>query len=509
MTRFLDPGHLTHRPNMQKNLINAMRALRHPKTCSKYHLISHSFALILSLLTGCDASSGAGETDDPARDPAAQVTTNVSALLPARVRRLTNAEFDESVTRLLGVESRYGASFTPDTRQGGFTRNDAQRIDPVFIAQLSEAAQKSAASVRGKLTQLAPCNNNPGNESCARTFIESFAKRAYRRPLVQRETDALLKVYRVGAEGTSYADGIDAVIQAVLQSPAFIYVSELGEGPRQGIVTLTQYEAGSALAFLLTGGPPDDALMQAAGSGQLLRGDGRRTQAQRLLATPASTKQVARMVQEWLGIDRIGETAKDSNVYPEFANLREAMKREADSFVAETMWKPTGGGVSELLSASWTTAEDGLARMYLGGQAPQRTNNRVSLTGVRRRGILNQGAFLAVNAHAHETAPVLRGVALMRRVICQSVAVAHHAQHQRGAADPRSQQDHARALRRAQQRSVCASVTTASMRSASRSSTSMGWAARARRRTGVPSTAPPSSSSATTSTAATRTAPRC
>ena len=292
---------------------------------------------------------------------------------------------------------------------------------PCSSRSSSEAAQKSAASVRGKLTQLAPCNNNPGNESCARTFIEIFAKRAYRRPLAQRETDALLKVYRTAADGASYADGIDAVIQAVLQSPAFIYVSELGEGARQGVVTLTQYEAGSALAFLLTGGPPDDTLMQAAGSGQLLRGDVRRTQAQRLLATPASTKQVARIVGEWLGIDRIAETAKDSNVYPEFANLRDAMKREADSFVAETMWKPTGGGVSELLSASWTTAEDGLARMYLGGQAPQRTNNRVSLTGVRRRGILNQGAFLAVNAHAHETAPVLRGVALMRRVICQSV----------------------------------------------------------------------------------------
>lgn len=47
-----------------------------------------------------------------------------------------------------------------------------------------------------------------------------------------------------------------------------------------------------------------------------------------------------------------------------------------------------------------------------------RQAERVSLASVRRRGILNQGAFLSVYAHATETAPVLRGVAVLRRVAC-------------------------------------------------------------------------------------------
>ena len=38
-----------------------------------------------------------------------------------------------------------------------------------------------------------------------------------------------------------------------------------------------------------------------------------------------------------------------------------------------------------------------------------------------RLGILNQSAFLSVFAHADETAPVLRGVAVMRRVACSDV----------------------------------------------------------------------------------------
>jgi hypothetical protein len=121
---------------------------------------------------------------------------------------------------------------------------------------------------------------------------------------------------------------------------------------------------------------------------------------------------------------RILETAKDSKVYPDFAALRDAMKVEADRFVTEVMWKKAGS-VSDLLNADWTPADDSLARMYLNVASdqplPQRVDGHVSLTSVRRRGILNQGAFLSVYAHANETAPVLRGVAVLRRLACFNV----------------------------------------------------------------------------------------
>jgi hypothetical protein len=324
---------------------------------------------------------------------------------------------------LLGIDSTFGKSFTPDTRQDGFTRNDAQRVDPVFIAQLDSAAQELATTARGNVAQLAPCADAAGSEACARTFLTSFAKRAYRRPADAREIDALLTVYRAGADGASYADGIQATVQAVLESPGFLYVTELGDVPLAADATLNEYETASALAYLLTGAPPDDALLQAAAAGQLHLADARKTQAQRLLALPAAGTQITRMVEEWLGIDAITQTAKDSNAYPDFAGLRDAMKQESDDFVSEVMWK-SSGSVSDLLSADWTIASDPLARMYLnmsGGQAVARVGNHVSLTGVPRRGILDQGAFLSVYAHANETAPVLRGVALLRRVACVNI----------------------------------------------------------------------------------------
>lgn len=341
-------------------------------------------------------------------------------VLPARIRRLSNRELDASVSALLGIESKFAASFTPDTRQDYFTRNDAQRVDPVYVSQLDDAARQLAEMAKGKIEQLAPCADAAqGGDACATEFVSKFATRAYRRPATAQETDALMTLYRVGAEGATYADGIGLVVQGVLMSPGFLYLTELGESSPE----LTDYEIASQLSYLLVAAPPDDALLQAAAASTLQDPAVREEHARRLLMEQRASHQIARMVEEWLGIDRIADTAKDSNVYPEFAGLRDAMQREADVFITEALWK-RGGSVSDLLTADWTPADDQLARMYLnaqGGDPIARSDGMVSLASVRRRGILGQGAFLSVYAHAHESAPVLRGVAVLRRLLCLNV----------------------------------------------------------------------------------------
>lgn len=347
-----------------------------------------------------------------------------AGLLPARIRRLSNAELAASASALLGFDTDVVASFTPDTRQDFFTRNDAQRVDPVYMTQLDAAAKQLADQAKGNVDQLAPCPSSAqGDEACAREFITRFASRAYRRPATAREIDALVALYRVGAEGASYAEGIGVAIEGVLMSPGFLYVTELGDATAPAATRLTDHEIASQLAYLILGAPPDDALLQAAAEGQLQAADVRQQHARRLLEQPAAAAQITRMVQEWLGIDRIADTSKDSNVYPEFAGLRDAMQQEASDFIQQALYE-RGGTVSDLLTADWTPAQDALARMYLnlpGDAQVARDNGVVSLAPVRRRGILNQGAFLSVYAHAHETAPVLRGVAVLRRLLCFNV----------------------------------------------------------------------------------------
>src|SRR6185503_17747702 len=91
-------------------------------------------------------------------------------LLPARIRRLSNAEYDASVQSLLGTAQKPSVAFPPDSRQGSFTLNDAQRVDPVLAKQLDVAALALVAEARGngKLGALASC---AAGEACATTFI--------------------------------------------------------------------------------------------------------------------------------------------------------------------------------------------------------------------------------------------------------------------------------------------------------------------------------------------------
>ena len=81
-------------------------------------------------------------------------------LIPARVRRLANAEYDASVQALLSTQRRPASEpdFPPDLRRDGFTVNAAQRVDAVIIERLADAADALAteAQTNGTLARLAP-----------------------------------------------------------------------------------------------------------------------------------------------------------------------------------------------------------------------------------------------------------------------------------------------------------------------------------------------------------------
>jgi hypothetical protein len=355
--------------------------------------------------------------------------------LPARVRRLTNAEYDAAVQALLGTTTAVSDkfSFPPDARQGpsnapagpAFTVNDAQRVDPVLADKLDTAAQALVTEARsnGKLAALSPCANpTAGGEACARTFLQGFGAKAYRRALTNDELAGLVSgatsVYHIGADGYTYADGIDLLTRVLLQSAGFIYLTELGEPGAGATFELTAGETANALSFLLTSAPADDTLLGNAASGMLATPDGREAEARRLLGTPKGKARFVRVVKEWLGITDVAHREKAQNVYPDFAGVAKSMEGESDSFISEVLYNSTGT-LTELLTADWTIADGPLASVY--GVPSAGAGKRTSLTSAKRRGILGQGAFLSVFANNNSSHPVFRGVAILRRVACVNV----------------------------------------------------------------------------------------
>ncbi len=388
--------------------------------------------LALAVGAACERSgrerpspSGVARAAPPREQTSATGGTNGGAsrldpasLLTARIRRLANAEYDATVQRLLATRASpaAGMDFPPDFRQGGFTVNDAQRIDAVLVERLAKAADALAAEAlaNGTLARLAPCRDRSRAPRCARAFIAAFGSKVYRRPLGDEEVAALLALYEAGAAGATYADGIAHVLRGLLQSAGLLYLTELGDtSSSDGTIALTPHEIASSLSYLVTSAPPDDELLAKAAAGALSDPAEREAQARRLLATDALAQDnVIRLVREWLGIDRIDESAKDSFVYPDFAAQKARIVAESKDFVRAVAFHASGT-VSELLGATWTVDTGPLALYRTRGAGPI-----AGSTLVDRVGILNQAAFLARYANAHESHPVFRGVATARRVAC-------------------------------------------------------------------------------------------
>ena len=92
-----------------------------------------------------------------------------------------------------------------------------------------------------------------------------------------------MAAYTAGRTGGSYAEGIEVMIRAALQSSHFLYRLETTApaNATAALVPLSQYELASRLSFLIWGAGPDDALLDAAGRGELADQDAGRGQGAR------------------------------------------------------------------------------------------------------------------------------------------------------------------------------------------------------------------------------------
>ena len=101
--------------------------------------------------------------------------------------------------------------------------------------------------------------------SCA-----ALGRRLFRRPLDQRETDAMLVVYNAAlGEKLAFADAARWALRALLQAPQFLFrmdqeISGVVNQPRD----LDGYELAALLSSFLWVSVPDEELLTAAGERQ-------------------------------------------------------------------------------------------------------------------------------------------------------------------------------------------------------------------------------------------------
>lgn len=343
--------------------------------------------------------------------------------------RLTHAQWENTVRDLLRLNAppELSDGFEPDTRLSFFDNNArALRVSSDLWANYQSAAETLAAEITGDAAALAallPDGLPVDPVERARAVVRDIGRRAYRRTLSETEVDAHVALFQRGPTHFPEMDPFDAgarlFLEAVLQSPHFVYRVEVG-GSRSGDeVLLDGFEIASRLSYMIWNTMPDDALLDAAERGELQTPDQIAAQAARLLDDPRGQAMVERFHAQLLNWDLFRGLSKDPAEFPlYYGGVGDDMYEEARRFV-EYVVLQEGGSLAELLTAPYTFVNADLAAIYgLEGAFDQGFSfaSFDAVTHPDRGGMLTQLGFLA--SHGGLTGSVHRGVFINHRVLC-------------------------------------------------------------------------------------------
>lgn len=400
--------------------------------------VSARAVLVLGLcvaMGGCyrgqaDLADGGEDTADGGEDDGVVDMFCDEEVLPAqtsRFVRLTHRQYDNTVVALLGVTEPPGSTFIADPAIAGFTNNaDQLRVNDPLARDYRRAAEDIAAELVAdtpRLMSLVPCD--PAASGCVSEFIAQFGQQAYRRPLDEAQQAQLESIFSGGAglyeTGTDFEQGVAMVVEAVLQSPAFLYRSELSQPAEGGsLVALDGYEVATRLSYMLWNSTPDAALMAAAQAGELDTPEGVETHARRLLEDPRAADPIEDFHRQWLDMSAYGGLTKDPDQFPEFVEgMADSMAAETLAFAQRVILEGEGT-YAALMTSTETYVDPSLASIY-GVEVPGGEPQWVTLDESERAGLLTQAGFLASHAYFNGTSPIHRGVFIQRRVLCNEI----------------------------------------------------------------------------------------
>jgi mono/diheme cytochrome c family protein len=254
----------------------------------------------------------------------------------------------------------------------------------------------------------------------SRKIVNSFATRAYRRPVTASEEAALLAVYQKSiANGRDFEDSIKDTLLVVLTSPQFLLLVENSKTPAPE--PLDSYELSSKLSYFLWNGPPDQKTLQLAASGTLrsqLDAEVRRMIADRRFAQFASE-----FTSQWLSLDKFQVLDPDRKRYPKLTrDVRAQLKQEPVEFLQYLIRNNLP--VRDLIQSDFVVANEAVASYYDLSEKPDSGFQFVPIRHGRPElgGLLTQAAILAGLSDGRESNPVKRGAWLARKIIAEPPA---------------------------------------------------------------------------------------
>lgn len=361
---------------------------------------------------------------------------------PLMVHRLNNRQYANTLRDLLYLPADYNAAadFPPDERGDGFDNNAGTlTISPLLIENYLTAVEKATVAAlsldpkavpQGKDATLAAKSrlNDPSaalkvdfanRQQKIRLNMETFAPRAFRRPVSNEEIDGLMKFAALSFAhaGESYDQATALAIRAALMSPEFLFRMERDPNPdgTGKVFEITEYQLASRLSYFLWNTMPDDVLYIAARDHKLR--ETLNQQIARMLQDPRSISLTKDFLGQWLEIRGMREVSNAPK------SLLDSMQGETEHFFDYIVRNDRS--IMEFLDSDYTFVNEELARLYgiqgVTGEAFQ----KVQVDRAQRGGIFTQASFLTLTSKplgtARRTSPVLRGKYILENILGQTV----------------------------------------------------------------------------------------
>jgi len=350
---------------------------------------------------------------------------------PAQIRRLTEAQYRQSIADIFGADIKVAGRFEPEMRMDGLLAVGTGRVTvtPSGFEQYDAMAQGIAQQLvdekhRGALS-CRPAAANAPDDACAAEILGKAGRRLFRRPLSDAELHGEVAVADKAATtlGDFYG-GLAYGLAGLLAAPEFLFREESAEPDpaHPGSWRPDRYSKATRLSFLLWNAAPDEALLAAAERGELDDPKGLARQVDRMIASPRLEAGVRAFFSDMLGFDSFAALAKDTVIYPKFslkvANdaQEQTLRTIVDLLVTER------GDYRDLFTTRKTFLTRNLGMVYKvpveardGWEAHQFAKDDP------RAGLLTEISFLALHAHPGRSSATLRGKAIRELLLCQTV----------------------------------------------------------------------------------------
>ncbi|XZE21562.1 DUF1592 domain-containing protein [Pirellulaceae bacterium SH449] len=323
-------------------------------------------------------------------------------------RRLSRYEYGNAIYDLVGLRLSED-DLPPEDGAGGEgfdTAGDSLFTSSIHLEAYMRASDQAAthwlASHRADLDRAT---------DIFAEWIEPFAKRAWRRPLVDVDRQRLRQLYDVVNQQTSSPErATKQTLMAVILSPNFLFLVESDSGAL-GVQRLSPHQFAARMAILVWSSIPDEALLEAADQGTIFEPEVIKAHLRRMLDDPRSRALGENFGLQWLGLRDFLQTKPDSSLYPDYTlELARDAQEETIRFIANVFQNDRP--LTDLIDAEYTFLSARLAQHY-GIDYPEESDwQQVGISQPvtqERGGILTMVSTLTKSSYPGRTSPVLRG----------------------------------------------------------------------------------------------------